>query len=145
MRVKVIINPTGGYPTAGSGYSGTKQPGLPGYYKLNQYRITGNILRFDEDFGFGTATVGAMYEQASTHRSKLDIDLQTRQWDYREKSTKNQPVGISCAALGYGVELTLIEFGNQTHLRPSANSYNRYLRQDLGLPEPPPLRPGQAE
>jgi iron complex outermembrane receptor protein len=80
---------------------GIKTPGLPGYYKLNQYRITGDILKFEEDFGFGTATVGAMYEQATTHRSKLDIDLLTRKWDYRESLTGNLPVGTSCAAQGY--------------------------------------------
>jgi iron complex outermembrane receptor protein len=102
----VIIHPPGTYPAAGSGYKTPKyqEYGLPGYLKLNQYRITGDILKFQEDLSFGTATVGAMYEQAATHRSKIDIDLVTGLFDYREKSTKNQPVGTTCAAQGYGVQ-----------------------------------------
>jgi iron complex outermembrane receptor protein len=74
--------------------------GLPGYLKRNQYRVVGDIARFDKDFGFGTATVGGMYEFTNTERSKFDINLLTNQPDYREKQSKSLPVGATCAAQG---------------------------------------------
>jgi iron complex outermembrane receptor protein len=74
--------------------------GLPGYLKRNQYRVVGDIARFDKEFSFGTATVGALYEFTNTERSKFDINLLTNQPDYREKQSANLPTGTTCAAVG---------------------------------------------
>ncbi len=101
----VTINPPAAYPAAGSAYAASAQVfGLPGYLKRNQYRVSGDILRFDKDFSIGTATIGAMYEYTNTERGKTDIDMLTNKLDYRETSTKNLPTGTTCAAQGYGVQ-----------------------------------------
>ncbi len=92
--------PTGAYPATGKAFTGAK-PGLPGYLKRNQYRVSGDQLRFDKDFSFGAATVGGMYEYTNTERSKFDIDLLTNLPDYREKAAGFLPVGTTCAAQGY--------------------------------------------
>jgi iron complex outermembrane receptor protein len=93
----VTLNPPAAYPAVGAAYPGSAQQyGLPGYLKRNQYRVIGDIASFDQDFKFGTATVGAMYEYTNTERGKTDIDLITGQLDYRESSTGNLPVGSGC-------------------------------------------------
>ncbi len=84
---KVILTPAANYPAGGSGYpSGSKVNGLPGYLKRNEYRVRGDVLRFDKDFDFGRATAGVMYEMAQTERSRFDIDLLTGRPDFREKA-----------------------------------------------------------
>jgi iron complex outermembrane receptor protein len=98
---QVIINPPAAYPAAGSAYPASAQQfGLPGYLKRNQYRVIGDIMKFDKDFAIGTATVGGMYEYTNTERGITDIDLITRKFDYRETSTNNLPYGSTC--LNYG-------------------------------------------
>ncbi len=83
----VILNPPSTYPNGGSGYASKfKTYGIPGYYKRNEYRVRGDILKLNKDFDFGRLTVGVMYEMAQTQRSRLDFDLLTGQWDYREKA-----------------------------------------------------------
>ena len=76
-------------------------PYIPGYLKRNQYRVIGDILRFDKEFSTGTATIGAMYEYTNTERGKTDINMTNNQLDYREKQTANKPTGTTCAAQGY--------------------------------------------
>ena len=54
----------------------TKVPGnIPGYTKLNQYRVYGNILEGHYDMGFGTLHAGAWLEFSNTHRFRYDYDL----------------------------------------------------------------------
>ena len=60
--------------------SGTKNPNnVPGYTKLNAYRVWGNILRTSKDFDFGWLTgqarAGIWWEHAATQRARLDYDL----------------------------------------------------------------------
>lgn len=81
--------------------AGAQVYGIPGYLKRNQYRVIGDILRFDKEFSAGTATLGAMYEYTNTERGKTDINVLNNQLDYRETQTKNKPVGTTCAAQGY--------------------------------------------
>lgn len=72
----VITNITGlAYPAGGSGYSANKVPGLGGYIKRNEYRVTGDVADFSKDLGFGTLKVGGMYEVANTQRYILQIAL----------------------------------------------------------------------
>ena len=113
---KVVLTP-GAYPTtAGASATGSKVFGLPGYLKRNQYRVIGDIVKGEADLGFGTATLGAMYEYTNTERSRFDIDLLTGKPDYREKTaglaptvalpnpSPYLPVGASCAQFGYAVQ-----------------------------------------
>lgn len=84
---KVILTPSATYPAGGAGYaSSAKVNGLPGYLKRNKYRVRGDILKFNKDFGIGVLTFGGLYEVAKTGRSRMDIDLITRRADYREKA-----------------------------------------------------------
>jgi iron complex outermembrane receptor protein len=48
---------------------------VPGYTKLNNYRVIGDILRLNQDLPFGELKFGAWTEHAETHRSRLDYDL----------------------------------------------------------------------
>ncbi len=48
---------------------------VPGYIKLNQYRVYGDILQTKYDTGFGTLTVGAWLEFSNTHRYRYDLDM----------------------------------------------------------------------
>jgi hypothetical protein len=45
---------------------------------------------------------------------------------------------------GISLEVTLIKFGCARHLQPAAESYNRYLRRDLGLEDAFPSGVPQA-
>jgi iron complex outermembrane receptor protein len=60
--------------------TGTKNTNnIPGYTKLNAYRVWGNILRTSKDFDFGWLTgqlrAGIWWEHAATQRARLDYDL----------------------------------------------------------------------
>jgi iron complex outermembrane recepter protein len=84
---KVILTRGAAYPIGGSGYSSSlKVNGIPGYSKRNEYRVRGDILKFDKDFATGKATFGVMYEMAKTSRSRFDFDWLTFRPDYREKA-----------------------------------------------------------
>jgi len=48
---------------------------VPGYTKLNHYRVYGNILRLDQDLPFGQLRAGVWLEHADTHRSRLNYDI----------------------------------------------------------------------
>lgn len=48
---------------------------IPGYIKLNQYRVYGDILQGKYDTGFGLLTVGAWLEFSDTHRYRYDLDM----------------------------------------------------------------------
>ena len=59
---------------------GVAQPNdVPGYYKLNQYRVWGNILRLTKDYDFGAVKgevrAGLWYEGADTPRARYDYDI----------------------------------------------------------------------
>ncbi|TAL00493.1 MAG: TonB-dependent receptor [Rhodospirillaceae bacterium] len=61
--------------------NGVKQPAtdVPGYSKLNAYRVWGNILRLSEDYQFGSVTgqlrAGVWWEGNRTIRARYDFDL----------------------------------------------------------------------
>jgi iron complex outermembrane receptor protein len=85
----VILTPSAAYPAGGAGYpSSAKTFGIPGYLKINAYRVRGDILKFTKDFAFGKATVGVEYEVAKTRRMRLDIDSVTGLPDFREKAAQ---------------------------------------------------------
>jgi iron complex outermembrane receptor protein len=48
---------------------------LQGYDKLNEYRVWGDIVRFNKDFSFGTLKAGGVYEWATTNRHNLLLDI----------------------------------------------------------------------
>ena len=48
---------------------------IPGYTKLNHYRVYGNILRLNQDLPFGVIKAGLWVEHSDTHRFRYDWDL----------------------------------------------------------------------
>lgn len=52
---------------------------VPGYSKLNAFRVYGNILRVNHDFDFGWLTgqvrLGVWWEGQGTERSRFDLDI----------------------------------------------------------------------
>ncbi len=47
---------------------------IGGYDKLNEYRVFGDILRANQDFGFGTLKIGGVVEGSRTFRHNCFID-----------------------------------------------------------------------
>ena len=48
---------------------------VPGYTKLNHYRVYGDILRLAQDLPFGQLRAGVWLEHADTHRARMDYDI----------------------------------------------------------------------
>ncbi len=59
---------------------------LGGYDKLNQYRVSGDVVRFNKDWSFGTLKVGGLYEWSTTDRHNLLEDI-TDGWAPDDKFT----------------------------------------------------------
>ena len=86
--------PGSGYATTAPGTTAagklTQTYGVPGYTKRNEYRVTGDILKFYQDTPWGKLTVGAEFEHAKTQRERYDYDLGPGLGlgvdDFREKS-----------------------------------------------------------
>jgi iron complex outermembrane receptor protein len=57
--------------------SGANTTDIGGYDKLNEYRVLGDIMRFTNDFSFGTLKWGAMVEGSRTFRHNCFIDDST--------------------------------------------------------------------
>lgn len=91
--------------TAGKGLGAFPTPGLksplrnytnnpalpydvPGYIKLNEYHIYGDVTRLDWNFGFGDLKPGIWWEHATTHRLRYDYDATQGRMvaDYRQKA-----------------------------------------------------------
>ena len=54
----------------------TLKPGdIPGFTKVNQYRMYGDIAQFDIKTSFGTGKIGVWYESSSSHRYRYSYDL----------------------------------------------------------------------
>jgi iron complex outermembrane receptor protein len=55
---------------------------VAGYHKQNRYHTYGDILRINQDFGFGTLRAGGLVEKSSAVRFISNWDLTTGQPDY---------------------------------------------------------------
>lgn len=83
--------PTQAYPAPTKGYTSTGT-GVPGYTKRNEYRVTGDILKFFQETPWGKLSFGAEFEQARTQRERFDYDVKNGQglsvFDFREKAAQ---------------------------------------------------------
>jgi iron complex outermembrane receptor protein len=61
--------------------------GIPGYTKLNQYSVYGDIAKAIWDTEFGKLTGGVWWETASTDRSRINFDLITGGSNYSQSAT----------------------------------------------------------
>ena len=66
----------GGVPYSG-GVLNINTGDIQGYDKLNRYRVVGDIVRLNKDFGFGTLRLGGVFEDSWTNRHKFYEDLST--------------------------------------------------------------------
>ncbi len=67
------------------------QADIGGYNKGNRYRVYGNIVRVNTDFGFGELKAGALVETSSTDRHNILYDLTTGAPDLRYPSVPPAP------------------------------------------------------
>ena len=56
---------------------GANKTDIGGYDKLNQYRVAGDIIRFNKDWSFGTLKLGGVVETSQTQRHNCFVDLST--------------------------------------------------------------------
>jgi iron complex outermembrane receptor protein len=75
------------------------QTDIGGYRKLNHYYTYGDILRVNQDFGFGTLRAGGIVEWSEALRHILNYDLTTGQPDYNYAV----PVPQMCASCAGGI------------------------------------------
>ena len=67
----------GGVNTSHPSYKLLNQNDIGGYNKGNRYRVFGDILRVNKDWGFGTLKAGGMVETSDTDRHNILFDLTT--------------------------------------------------------------------
>ncbi|HEY2177762.1 MAG TPA: TonB-dependent receptor, partial [Caulobacteraceae bacterium] len=68
------------------------QTDIGGYRKLNHYYTYGDILRVNQDFGFGTLRAGGLVEWSQAQRHILNYDLTTGAPDYNYAAPQNLAV-----------------------------------------------------
>ena len=81
---------------------GTKTPptpnrDIPGYFKLNHYRVYGSITRLNYDLPFGQIRAGFYYDHADTRRERLQYDItQNRAPDPRQSApAQSNPLALA--------------------------------------------------
>lgn len=74
-----LLNPPTSGPNMGTSYYSpdgtTFTSDIAGYHKQNKYDTYGNILRVNDDFGFGTLRAGGLYEHSNATRFIYNYDL----------------------------------------------------------------------
>lgn len=98
-----------GKGTAASPYKAvTSATDVPGYNKMNKYRVLGYIGQIDYTFKYGKIRVGGWYEYADTDRHLLDFDWNTGLPSYDQKfnngngtAAQNALPSISLANIKY--------------------------------------------
>jgi len=77
-----LLNPPTSGPNAGTSYyspdgGNTFTTDIAGYHKQNKYDTIGNILRLNQDLGFGTLRAGGLFEHSNATRFIYNYDLTT--------------------------------------------------------------------
>jgi iron complex outermembrane receptor protein len=78
----IFSNPNLPFPATGTTQKGDIPTGIPGYDKLNRYRVIGDITRVNKDFSFGQIRAGLWLEKADTDRHNYDLDMVTGNPNY---------------------------------------------------------------
>lgn len=102
-----VVSGFSGAGTAASPYKAVTVPGdVPGYNKLNKYRVLGYIGQVDYTFQYGKVKVGGWYEHSNSWRHTWDFDWNTGLPSYDQKAnlgtaaTANYP-SINLANIKY--------------------------------------------
>ena len=121
------------YPAANTAPA-LSAPGLGGYLKRNEYRVSGDVLTLKKEFDVGTLTLGGLYELAKTKRFRFDIALPvpgsgitgTDTPNYIEKTAKVPVVGSTTGCAGYAVIVAAGKTNNGACQVPLNIAYNEY-------------------
>jgi iron complex outermembrane receptor protein len=106
-----------GAGTVASPYKTTAVAGaVPGYSKLNKYRVLGYIGQVNYDFALGKIRVGGWYEYADTDRARFDLDRTNGGPSYNEKFAAVTGVGTSPSAAYANVNYLQYSKWNQYQL-----------------------------
>ncbi len=76
----IFTNPNQAF--TGLAQTGNVATGIPGFDKLNRYRVFGDVTRANKEFSFGTLKTGLWLEEAYTDRHNFNIDLVTGSNNY---------------------------------------------------------------
>lgn len=95
-----------GYNTSAVPYTKNTITGIPGYNKLNKYRVLGYIGQADYTFGFGKAKVGGWFEHSNSWRHTWDFDWNTGAPNYDQKAN----LGTAATAMYPSVNLANIKY-----------------------------------
>ncbi|MBV8593370.1 MAG: TonB-dependent receptor, partial [Caulobacteraceae bacterium] len=77
ISVDAVTGLIGGPNTSPPAQKTLPRTDIGGYNKGNRYRVYGDILRVNDDFGFGVLKAGALVEGSSTDRHNILYDLTT--------------------------------------------------------------------
>ena len=89
---------------------------MPGYFKKNEYVVTGDIAKAYYDTPVGRLTGGVWYERADTYRYITDVNLINNYPDYREKAATT--AGISGIYVDVPLNDQYIEFSGWKQYQP---------------------------
>lgn len=96
-----------GYNTATTPYTAIKAANdVPGYNKLNKYRVLGYIGQVDYTFKYGKVKVGGWFEHANSWRHTYDFDWTTGQPSYDQKAN----LGTAATAMYPSIALANIKY-----------------------------------
>ncbi len=65
---------------------------VPGYLKLNEYRVYGDVFKATQKYDSGLLRAGVWYEYSNTHRHNLEADLSTQNTILQ--GVNGQPAGV---------------------------------------------------
>lgn len=100
-NTSTVVTGFTGAGTASSPYVAVTAPSqIPGYNKMNKYRVLGYIGQADYTFKFGKIRAGGWYEHANTWRHTWDFSWTTGLPSYDQKSFNGVTTG-SKSTLGY--------------------------------------------
>jgi len=80
-----VVTGFSGAGTATSPYKAITNTNVPGYNKMNKYRVLGYIGQLEYGFKYGKIKVGAWYEHSNTWRHTFDFDWNTGLPSYDQK------------------------------------------------------------
>jgi iron complex outermembrane recepter protein len=95
-----------GAGTATSPYVANAVAGIPGYNKLNKYRVLGYIGQVDYTFQYGKVKVGGWYEHANSWRHTWDFDWATGMPSYDQ----NANLGTAATAQYPSINMANIKY-----------------------------------
>ncbi len=99
-----LASNSGNVPGVGSAKvktaAGASVSGMPGYTKLNEYDVWGDIFKATKQLQSGLARAGVWYEKADTHRAQYDINLLNMAPSYADAAVPGLPAGVGSVGAG---------------------------------------------